>query len=1243
MAHLLNLLILNPSDDQQTFMDKCNYNWDQILAMGGGAPGFQGFQGIQGIPGLQGIQGIPGPQGTPGSVWFVTSTSTPPSGTPATGDYWFDTSTLDIYQWNGSSWVFSSSLTTSNVFKMAGGGGNQVQYVNPTGRNLVLSNISYAGDTQPGTPFQLKIIGDSGDAGILFGLNELPGSLTATPDGETIDIYQNSIIMTQVNSPDPTYEWEFDNPTYNTIFNNSYSGSASVNSFQINVFDSSFYYGGVPASTFWFNGETGIIFDLTPPSGSVYNKRIEFAQTLTSHPTNNESLHISTVGAEGTAIDNVTFTDYGYMGLSKTTPHYKLDINGGTLGSTAGDVVSLLRLYTEEGSFGTTNKSSSLGISAVKLETGITARSAFRITSFAAQNLFGTNKRRPSSYIQFSDAKNSGVNIGLMRFGVDNTITPDTYDAEGNIVMREEYFYGNDTNGNSGFGTVNNVGPSAYNFVKYYGDNGYWRQTVNIQSNTTSNDLEMQSVADTLGAIHLYQPDGASGGTTPTHTINTFTGITTGGYDGNGTGAQYTTAALLFQGDDGSDGTKVHLMSSAYTDTILRRRLTARGEGQIVIWSHDQSTSSPADDDDYGLMFDVRDHSGGGNIGNSTAIIRNMKIPTSSNLILFEGNGIANTDRAIIFQPNTLGFVGIGGKDAGIAFGTYNDTPQTKLHVDGAVTIGTRKTIANYFTEVGQWSFTHGVNVKSANYSSAIISGLNHNIAAGLGSIYGHHTIIGTQHAQLVENTVGITISPDGVPTTSVVTPMSILSTPIDVTTQSNNRPNFYSHNSYFGNQINALTITIPLNTQLQGTTDDYRTNGIEVERWFNSSTIYSDTKYIPFQISAFDRANVLPIFMDQYQSLSSSLPVLVVDHAGHTAINTVPFNIFTTDSAVTGTELRPTTDFRFINFDASLHVGPAPLVQNGHYVPDAYVPGTPQEGAGSIVISSGRTRTTDTINLLTNNSVLGGFLPNARIQTSGIKTNVNSEIWGTPFEIFPGKAVNLHTGGSAKVHGSMLRISAGSAAADTTGISYGGNLILRGGHGKYGGYTEIKGGSGSTEGAAVFIDAGGPLTGVNTGIVIGKDGLGTASGSDVNVYGQVSMIAAPVACPLLAAFGHSATSGVYTFTNIPNGGSGTVPLNTWQQITSAVSYDRFINITMQMPGGAADWFYTTTSFSVNGVLSVTRCTIVFNNDFLSTIFSSTSLYVPAGSPLSMQFNVINNQLNVHTLYIEVVSTKLGK
>ena len=65
---LLNLLVINPSDSQQTVVDAINFNFDQILAMGGGSPGVAGYQGIQGIPGLQGIHGIQGPAGTPGSL-----------------------------------------------------------------------------------------------------------------------------------------------------------------------------------------------------------------------------------------------------------------------------------------------------------------------------------------------------------------------------------------------------------------------------------------------------------------------------------------------------------------------------------------------------------------------------------------------------------------------------------------------------------------------------------------------------------------------------------------------------------------------------------------------------------------------------------------------------------------------------------------------------------------------------------------------------------------------------------------------------------------------------------------------------------------------------------------------------------------------------------------------------------------------------------------------------------------------
>ena len=68
---LLNLLQLLSADDQATFVDKINYNFDQILSIGGGPTGATGIQGIQGVPGQQGIQGFQGDPGADGSYWFV--------------------------------------------------------------------------------------------------------------------------------------------------------------------------------------------------------------------------------------------------------------------------------------------------------------------------------------------------------------------------------------------------------------------------------------------------------------------------------------------------------------------------------------------------------------------------------------------------------------------------------------------------------------------------------------------------------------------------------------------------------------------------------------------------------------------------------------------------------------------------------------------------------------------------------------------------------------------------------------------------------------------------------------------------------------------------------------------------------------------------------------------------------------------------------------------------------------------
>lgn len=77
----LNLKEIFSSDSDQIKLDKVNYNFDQLVANGGGPQGpqgtaglqgFQGVQGPQGLQGAQGVQGVQGPDGLPGGeYWFL--------------------------------------------------------------------------------------------------------------------------------------------------------------------------------------------------------------------------------------------------------------------------------------------------------------------------------------------------------------------------------------------------------------------------------------------------------------------------------------------------------------------------------------------------------------------------------------------------------------------------------------------------------------------------------------------------------------------------------------------------------------------------------------------------------------------------------------------------------------------------------------------------------------------------------------------------------------------------------------------------------------------------------------------------------------------------------------------------------------------------------------------------------------------------------------------------------------------
>lgn len=124
---LLNLLQFLQTDDQATFVDKLNFNMDQILSMGGGPPGATGNTGGQGVPGQQGIQGFQGDPGEDGAYWFVQPSSVAPSvPTPKDGDLWLQTDNNNVLQYTGSplTWTVVGNLSAPNQTGVVRSNGN---------------------------------------------------------------------------------------------------------------------------------------------------------------------------------------------------------------------------------------------------------------------------------------------------------------------------------------------------------------------------------------------------------------------------------------------------------------------------------------------------------------------------------------------------------------------------------------------------------------------------------------------------------------------------------------------------------------------------------------------------------------------------------------------------------------------------------------------------------------------------------------------------------------------------------------------------------------------------------------------------------------------------------------------------------------------------------------------------------------------------------------------------------------
>ena len=85
----INLKQILQSDTQQEKLDKINYNFDQLIANGGGpmgATGSIGETGAQGVTGDQGAQGTQGPQGPQGPADTSTNSQWKDASTWANGN-----------------------------------------------------------------------------------------------------------------------------------------------------------------------------------------------------------------------------------------------------------------------------------------------------------------------------------------------------------------------------------------------------------------------------------------------------------------------------------------------------------------------------------------------------------------------------------------------------------------------------------------------------------------------------------------------------------------------------------------------------------------------------------------------------------------------------------------------------------------------------------------------------------------------------------------------------------------------------------------------------------------------------------------------------------------------------------------------------------------------------------------------------------------------------------------------------
>lgn len=244
----INILNILAGDNQETIVDKVNYNFDQILSAGGGPQGQQGQVGPTGPIGPQGPQGVQGVQGPSGTKWFVQD-NTPASGSiggsnpflyPTLGDYWLDpdSANQDIYVFDGTSWTYTGfGLSVGDIFQrlspinLSGGGTGRGILIAGTAsdQTLLLSDADvndYTGiDNVNYEDYKLKIATRNNRLGIIsLGRSDHDTSVDTTSTGNS----NNSRIFWNSNTPGSAGFWSttWQNPTGSITIQSLGSGGA---------------------------------------------------------------------------------------------------------------------------------------------------------------------------------------------------------------------------------------------------------------------------------------------------------------------------------------------------------------------------------------------------------------------------------------------------------------------------------------------------------------------------------------------------------------------------------------------------------------------------------------------------------------------------------------------------------------------------------------------------------------------------------------------------------------------------------------------------------------------------------------------------------------------------------------------------------------------------------------------------------------------------------------------------------